>query len=63
MIIVQSYTGDDFFGAGVPFKYVKDWADGMEKNKNTLKVNIDFLTFDLKSIIKNSTRLMKLSSQ
>lgn len=67
-IIVQSYAGDDFFGAGVPFKvlnllcwdlnfeqmrpisfkYCKDWCDGMEKNKATLKVgvsHIDINTF------------------
>lgn len=53
-IIVQSYAGDDFFGAGVPFKYCKDWCDGMEKNKATLKFPMTFpLTGDLlKSVPK-----------
>jgi len=41
-IIVQSYAGDDFFGAGVPFKYVKDWSDGMANNKVSLKFPISF---------------------
>lgn len=41
-IIVQSFAGDDFYGAGTPAKYVKDWLSGMEKNKASLKFPMEF---------------------
>jgi len=41
-IIVQSYPGEDFFGAGVTFKYCKDWSERMEKNKVTIKFPMNF---------------------
>ncbi|KAL3108528.1 hypothetical protein niasHT_015450 [Heterodera trifolii] len=46
-LIVHSYNGDDFFGAGVPAKYVNDWCGGMEQNKVSLKYPMEFpLTAD-----------------
>lgn len=27
--------------SGVPYKYIKDWASGMEKNEATLKVMVN----------------------
>lgn len=41
-IIVQSFAGDDFYGAGTPAKYVKDWLSGLEKNKVSLKFPMEF---------------------
>uniref|UniRef100_A0A914GZZ5 NADAR domain-containing protein n=1 Tax=Globodera rostochiensis TaxID=31243 RepID=A0A914GZZ5_GLORO len=41
-LIVHSYNGDDFFGTGVPAKYVKDWCSGMEQNKVSLKYPMEF---------------------
>jgi len=41
-IIAHTFAGDDFFGTGVPFKYVKDWASGMEQNKSSMKIPMSF---------------------
>lgn len=41
-MIVQSYVGDDFFGAGAAAKAVKDWAEKMEKNKVSIKIPIGY---------------------
>ncbi|KAI1712475.1 hypothetical protein DdX_09561 [Ditylenchus destructor] len=41
-LIVQSYVGDDFFGAGAAAKEIKDWASKMEKNKVSVKVPTDY---------------------
>jgi predicted NAD-dependent protein-ADP-ribosyltransferase YbiA (DUF1768 family) len=37
-MIVQSFAGDDFYGAGVPAKFVKDWCSGLGEKKASLKV-------------------------
>lgn len=37
-IICHCFTTDDFYGTGVPVKYIFDWSDSMETNGKSLKV-------------------------
>uniref|UniRef100_A0A915DRC7 NADAR domain-containing protein n=1 Tax=Ditylenchus dipsaci TaxID=166011 RepID=A0A915DRC7_9BILA len=41
-LIVHTYVGDDFFGAGVPVNFMKAWAGNMDKKKVSVKLPMSF---------------------
>lgn len=41
-LLAHTYAGDDFFGTGVPAKYVNDWCKGMEEKKVVVNVGLNF---------------------